>query len=278
MRAVRVVCPAKINTFLSVGPPDATGYHPLRTVLESVSLCDDLVVAIAGESDAFVCGDPGVPEINTVTRALRLAREFAAMPPLRVELTKRIPIQSGMGGGSSDAAGLLRALDVLFPSRLSAHDRHEIARAVGADVPYFLVGGRARAEGYGERLVALDDGPRRHLAIGRPPSGLSTPKAFGRLDACGREWREFPALDAPAHNDFRAVAPEPCARIETVLRQAGAVDACLCGSGSAVFGVFDDDPGAAAGVAAVRAAGFQAWCAHTLTRAESLQWCWDTKL
>lgn len=275
MRSVHALCPAKINSFLSVGPPDATGYHPLRTVFEAVSLSDELIVRAGSGADVFRCDHEGVPEANTVTRALRLAREFAEMPALHIELIKRIPLQSGLGGGSSDAAGLLRALDLLFPSRLTARDRHEIARAVGADVPFFLIGGRARAEGYGERLEPLPDGPRVTLAIGRPSVGVSTAEAFRTLDASTREWRAFPEPGAPVYNDFEAIAPPECAALERVLRDAGARDACLCGSGSAVFGVFEDDAQAEAGAAAARAAHCSAWVAHTLSRSESLHSYWQ---
>lgn len=271
MRAIRVRCPAKINTFLSVGPPDATGYHPLRSVFEAVSLFDELDVRETVGVDAFACEDPGVPAENTVTRALRLAREFAEFPRLTITLTKRIPIQSGLGGGSSDSAGLLRVLGSLYASRFTARDLHEIARAVGADVPYFLVGGTARAEGYGEKLTPLDDIAPRTLVIARPQEGVSTPEAFRLLDAGPRPWLPFPDAQGPIYNDFLAVAPRACRDLVATFRQAGANDASLCGSGSAVFGVFTDGEGAERGERVALAFGAAVWVANTLTRAESLQ-------
>jgi len=106
---VRVQCPAKINEFLAVGPRDARGYHPIRTILQAVGLFDELTISDETEKDTFTC-NWDLPERNTITKAWTLGKELAPLPPLSVTLEKRIPIQGGLGGGSSDAAGFL--LDV----------------------------------------------------------------------------------------------------------------------------------------------------------------------
>lgn len=270
MRAVEVVCPAKVNLFLAVGPPDASGYHPLRTVFQAVSLVDTLTVGFAEGEDEFTCDWEGLPADNTMTKALRLAREFATIPPLRVHLTKRIPAESGLGGGSSDAAGLLRGIAALLPGYIDARDQREIAAAVGADVPFFLVGGKARGEGYGERLTPLPDGEPIWLVLARPNVGVSTPDAYRRLDAAPREWHPFPAEGAPPFNDFESVAPPKCHAVAERLRGLGGESACLSGSGSAVFATFASEAAATSAAKAMQAEACQVWAVRTLTRVESL--------
>ena len=225
-----IECPAKINVFLAVGPPDARGWHPLRTVFQAIDLADTLTVEPAAR-DEIAFSVPGIPPKNTVTEALRLLRERIDVPPLRIHVEKRIPAESGLGGGSSDAAGLLRLLGE------GRDDLGEIALAVGADVSFFLVGGRARAEGYGEILTPLPDLPERWLVLARPDEGCPTPTMFRRLDERTREFREFPEGDA-LYNDFERVAP--CESLDLVERLLvhGADDAALTGSGSVVFGRF----------------------------------------
>ena len=99
-----VRCPAKVNLFLSVGGRDESGLHSLRTIYQAVGVYDELLVEEAGE-ESFECDWPQLPSDNTVTKALRLLRELVPLPPLRISLTKRIPAEAGLGGGSSDAAG-----------------------------------------------------------------------------------------------------------------------------------------------------------------------------
>lgn len=267
--AVLVRCPAKFNTFLSVGAPDPSGYHPLRTVFQALSLYDELVVA-ESDRDAVASDWDGLPADNTLTKTLRLTRELAPLPPLSITLRKRIPAQSGLGGGSSDAAGLLRALSVLYPSVLSTRDRWEIAQAVGADVPFFLVGGLARGEGYGERVSPLEDPAREWLVLARPEVGVSTVEAYRALDAVPRPWLEFPSREAPWHNDFERVMPSTCVEAAEGLLAAGALATVLCGSGSVVAGRAESETHAKRIVETIEVSGLESWVVHTLTRVESL--------
>lgn len=262
-----VKCPAKVNTFLSVGPRDARGYHPIRTVFQAVGLFDELVVDESERDEVF--GDwPELPVDNTITKALRLLREIVPVPPLRITLTKRIPSQSGLGGGSSDAAGLIRAVQRMHPDTTSDHLANTVALAVGSDVPFFLVGGRAQATGYGEQLVPLDDGPRQWLLIVRPEESVSTASAYALLDSIESEWRQF---SEEAYNDFERVAPPACGKIAERLGAHGAKNALLSGSGSAVFGEFDSEAAAFDAQERMFAEGFEvSWVAPTLTREESL--------
>lgn len=263
-----VLCPAKVNLSLAVGPPDARGYHPLRTVFQAVGLFDELVINPSSHA-AFSCDWPDMPSENTVTKAMRLTEELLGMLPVSVHLTKRIPAQAGLGGGSSDAAGYLRALPRLVQGAFPHDFVRDVALAVGADVPFFLVGGRAFGEGYGERLTPLPDEPRRWLVLAKPDGvGCDTPAAYRRLDAAPREWRTDPP---EGYNDFERVAP--CESLDLIerLKSLGAETAMLCGSGSAVFGAFEE-PSLAEGAASrlVNEGGSWVEVAPTLTRAESL--------
>jgi 4-diphosphocytidyl-2-C-methyl-D-erythritol kinase len=267
---LRAACPAKINTFLAVGPPDARAWHPLRTVFQAVSLCDELEIEPAERESLEVIGME-LPAENTVTKALRLARELYDFPALRMRLIKRIPAQSGLGGGSSDAAGLLRLLGRLATEHLDEADVRLIAQAVGADAPYFLVGGRAYAEGYGEKLTPEPDLPEAAIALAMPAEACSTAEAYQRLDAMPREFLERPAEPWTAHNDFERIAP--CASLDLIERMQvhGAFAAGLSGSGSAVWGAFSEAARAQSAAERLREEGAEwSWSGRTLRRDECL--------
>lgn len=263
---VQVHCPAKVNTFLSVGPPDATGYHPIRTIFQAIGLFDILTISDETGQSRIECDWPELPESNTLTKALRLARELVDLPPLTIHLQKQIPAQSGLGGGSSDAAGLLRALP-RFVGDWPWEAAETIAAAVGADVPFFLHGGKAQATGYGERVEPLADADPQWLLIVRPEVGVSTPEAYRRLDSVERAWLEFPADPTITHNDFEMVAPCECTDVIEALLTLGAEAATLCGSGSASFGRFPSEEAARAAQSRFRE---KSWVVPTLTRKESL--------
>ena len=264
---MHVRCPAKVNTFLSVGPRDTRGYHPVRTVLQAVGLFDELELTVANR-DEIVCDWAGLPLENTMTKALRFLRELAQLPPLRIVLTKRIPSQAGLGGGSSNAAGVIRAARAMLPEQVNERFAFEVATAVGADVPFFLVGGRAKATGYGEVVEPLPDLSAQWLVIVKPADSVSTKEAYAALDAAPREWRGFEEV---YYNDFERVSPCACGEIAERLRVFGATDSLLCGAGSAVFGVFDSQERAECARDKARDERLgQAWAVRTLTREESL--------
>ena len=223
---------AKLNLTLRVGPPDARRYHPIRSIFQTVSWSDTVQVEV-GASPAVIFEGAEIPPENTVTKALRMVSEIAPLAPLRVTVTKRIPAESGLGGGSSDAAALLRIVQYLHPG-LPPAEFAGIAAAVGADVPFFLQGGRALAEGYGERLTGLPDPPETWFIVLRPNVGCSTVAMYRALDDSRTN---VPALqDAEiGTNDFESVAPEVCQAAIQTLRNHG-LPAGLSGSGSAVFG------------------------------------------
>jgi 4-diphosphocytidyl-2-C-methyl-D-erythritol kinase len=264
-----IQCPAKINSFLSVGPPDAKGWHPLRTIFEAISLYDVLTIHFGHKEPGIFCDWPGFPAENTLSKTLRLVSESVALPPMRIELEKNIPAQSGLGGGSSDAAGLLKLIHKIFPEALPDYFLKEVALSVGADVPFFLVGGRAKAEGYGEILTPLEDLPNEWAIVVQPRERVSTPDAFKLLDSIDREWHDFDAADAGI-NHFELAAPPVCHEIKAELKAAGAEFSLLTGSGSAVFGLFGQDEEAAIEAFAQFFGRYPfVWMGKTLTREQS---------
>lgn len=240
----QILCPAKINTFLSVGPPDQKGWHPLRSIFQTLALADVLTIHFGHKEPGIFCDWSELPEDNTISKALRLVSESAALPPLRIELEKHIPVQSGLGGGSSDAAGFLKLIRQVFPEALPDYFLNEVALSVGADVPFFLVGGRAKAEGYGEKLTPLPDLSSEWVVVAQPVEKVSTPAAFKLLDSLERDWQDFDEADKGI-NHFESAAPPSCLLIKKELKEAGARLSLLTGSGSAVFGLFEDDESAA---------------------------------
>lgn len=277
---VRVFCPAKLNLFLAVGPKDARGYHPIRTIFQAVDLFDTLEIERCDGSHRITCNWADLPAENTITKALRLLSEIAQVPALEIHLTKQIPAESGLGGGSSDAAGLIRAINHFLPAPIADYHLHDVAVSVGMDVPFFLVGGRAIGRGYGEKLEQLEDQTADWFVVVRPPIGVSTKEAYDRLDATEREWRELPASHTELFNDFQRVMPCDCDDWMDRLLAHGAQSALLSGSGSAVFARFDGESGAnhaaeALKVEYVRSYGpsvqIPVWVTRSLTRAESLR-------
>lgn len=266
---VTVPCPAKVNLFLAVGKPDARGYHPLRTIFQAVGLYDTLTLDDEAEP-GFFCHGMELPAENTVTKTLRMLSEYALIPPLRIELEKQIPHEAGLGGGSSDAAGLMRGIRPFLVAPIAEGFLRDIAIAVGADVPFFLVGGRARATGYGEILEPLPDAPEAWYLIVKPSEGVPTGPAFRALDAMDYSWRDFP-IDDTLYNDFERVAPCVCGELCERLVVHGARDAALTGSGSAVFGRFKSQAEAeAAQVKLDREVDLPSWVVPTLSRRQSL--------
>ena len=223
-----------------MGKKDHRGYHPLRSIFQAISLYDELHIE-RSDTLSFECDDPSVPEDNTIVRAARLMMEVADFPPVAVKLIKRIPSEAGLGGGSSDAAGIIRSAKSLMSVPLPEYEKKAIAKSIGADVSFFLTGGRARAEGYGDKLTQVPSpDPVEWYVIAQPEDRCSTKVAYNRLDEMDFEWRVFPTEDI-IYNDFERVAP--CGSLDLIerLQVHGARDAGLTGSGSAVFGRFTSE-------------------------------------
>ncbi|NIS29848.1 MAG: 4-(cytidine 5'-diphospho)-2-C-methyl-D-erythritol kinase, partial [Actinobacteria bacterium] len=174
-------CPGKINLLLRVVDRRPDGFHELDTVFQTIDLRDRLEIG-PGEGLRLICDDPGIPcdESNLVLRAVRLLERDVARRPLQASLVlrKSLPAQAGLGGGSSDAAGALLLGCRFWGLEPSPEELERLAAELGADVPFFLVGGTARGTGRGDRIEALEPLPETPLILGFPPFGVSTAEVF----------------------------------------------------------------------------------------------------
>jgi 4-diphosphocytidyl-2-C-methyl-D-erythritol kinase len=288
MKLVLVPAYAKVNLRLDVLGRRADGYHELRTIFQAISLHDTLVLEtkrepgielrIAGNSQ--LAGEPG--QDNLVHRAIEeLGREIGLQQGVHAVLTKRIPVGRGLGGGSSDAAAALVGLLRLTGKRIAAARLLEIASGLGADVPFFLHGGRALGIGRGDEIYPLPDVVRRQLLVISPHEiSVPTKDAYEWLSQeltngedptklmrfCALCWRP---QGGALSNDFEAAVFPRYSRLAAIKRellQQGAAEASLAGSGSAVFGVYQHP--AKARRAARAFPKDQVFLCSTLSRAE----------
>jgi len=252
-----IACPAKINLTLEVLNRREDGYHALRSVMVPLALADELTIE-PSDTFTFRCSDASLE--NDANLVVRAARALNPNPKVAIALTKRIPSQAGLGGGSSDAAGVLRTALAGAVTPILGHDWVAIARALGSDVPFFLVESGALVEGTGERVTATGVLPDWHVLIVKPPVAVSTAAAYAMLDARPRPSRarnesvsiqmltalqrcDFLAVEQLLSNDFHDVIAESSAEVRAsvdALRFAGANNALLAGSGSAVFTLAPD--------------------------------------
>jgi 4-diphosphocytidyl-2-C-methyl-D-erythritol kinase len=250
---LKVRAHAKINVSLRVCGLRPDGYHELRTVFQSIALHDTVFVRRARGPVVVTTTDPSVPEgrDNLTWRALemvwRIARRPAAPAGLRIHLVKRIPAGGGLGGGSSDAAAVIRAMIKLWRVRLDAEAIRAIARELGADVPFFLRGGTALGLDRGDAIFDLPDLPRHWIVLAMPDFSVSTVAAFGWFDAQSRpdvDVQRIPGVNGPVgevRNDLEAVVAShypQIAEIKCSLLRSRAIAAAMTGSGSTVFGLF----------------------------------------
>jgi len=282
MIAVRAF--AKINLDLRIVGGLAGGYHELRTTFQSIALHDRLSFTTRRGSLVIESDDPACPvDGNIVERAASLmwkASGRSGSPAgVRVRIEKRIPVAAGLGGGSADAAAALPALARLWSVRLTPSQLLEMAASLGADVPFFLVGGTARGTGRGDVLSPLADRTRRWVVVATPPFGVSTKDAYRWFDeadaATPHAGRPFLGrrLSRGPHplNDLQ---PPVVARLPQIgqlideLRRHGASPAAMSGSGSAVFGLFARLSSAEAAADALVGHGRRVLLTRTLSRHE----------
>jgi 4-diphosphocytidyl-2-C-methyl-D-erythritol kinase len=282
---------AKINLELRLLGPRPDGYHEIRTVYQSLALHDVLVFRRRPGPFALRCRGAGLPAdpTNLIWRAAaglwRFAGRSGEPSGIAVALRKKIPVQAGLGGGSSDAAATLVALNRLWRLGLPAEALQRVAATLGADVPYFLVGGTALGLGRGDDLYPLVDAPRYSVVLVCFDSGVSTREAYRWYDedtAGGSETLagvgfsvvRWAGCRLVVTNAFEPVVgrrlPQVLAAKQALL-DAGAVAATLAGSGSAVFGLFMTLAAARRAAAVARQTGCLALVTSTVRRGEFLR-------
>ena len=259
MKTVHEKAYAKLNISLDVGKRREDGFHEMTMVMQSISLADAVTVTLndtgrvrARTSLPFIPGD----ERNLAVKAALCYLEAIGRQGQGawIEIQKAVPVGAGMGGGSSDAAAVLRAMNALFDHALSTPELEKLSCAVGSDVAFCVAGGTALATGRGEKLEALPPLPDCTFVVCKPEFSISTPELFRKLDqmplrrhpdtagltaairegqlgqVCRRMYNVFEDVD---DRRMRTVAD-----IKSRLLDAGALGAVMTGTGSAVFGVF----------------------------------------
>jgi 4-diphosphocytidyl-2-C-methyl-D-erythritol kinase len=282
---------AKINWSLRILGKRPDGYHEVVTVLQTISLHDELTFELRENGPlSLSCDDPLIPvdDTNLVMKAaLFLQERFQGSFGGTIHLRKRIPAQGGLGGGSSNAALALMAIKKLWQDKdLGIEELLDPAAGFGADVPFFLVGGRCRATGTGTTLTPLLDGPKQYLIIVTPNAKISTAHAYASLNApslttsdsasiLSSSLADLNSADSrqwPLCNDFERVIFEiepEIERAKIALLDAGAWGALLAGSGSSVFGVFDNESVRDCGLKNLRCeAGWRVFSCETISGEE----------
>lgn len=283
---------AKINWILRILGKRADGYHEVVTVLQTISLHDELTIQLSEQGPIKLsCDDPTIPtgKDNLIFKAVEFLKAGSQDDfGVEFELKKRIPAMGGLGGASSNAAVTLKAISALWKS--ADIDIEEFGPAsLGADVPFFLKGGRCAATGIGEVLKPLDDGPKQYLIVVTPNAKVSTAHAYASLNAAtlttsnsasilSSSLADLNSADSrqwPLCNDFERVIFEikpEIKRAKNALLDAGAWSALLAGSGSSVFGVFDSDASRDRGLENLRReSGWRVFACETISRDEYIR-------
>lgn len=242
---MRVRAFAKINLSLRVLGTRRDGFHELRTIFQSIALHDELTIHRTRGPFILTSDDPAcvADETNLIWRAAARTWEAADRPGalrgVAIHLAKRIPMQAGLGGGSSDAAATIRALGNAW--RVPADEQRRIGTALGADIPYFFEGGTALGVERGDVVRPMADVRRAWVVLAVPSFGVSTNEAFAWWDEEQGRGRSAAPADVAWINDLQRPVvrryPE-IGRMIRALRRLGATHAAMTGSGSTVFGLF----------------------------------------
>lgn len=261
--SVTVHAPAKINLTLDIVGVRADGYHLLESVFQSVDIYDTIVAEKAehGVITLEVLGQPcNCPvEKNTAYKAAKVFFDHTGIEGgVHLTVTKRIPQQAGMGGGSADAAGVLWALDTLYDTRLGNSRLHRMGEKIGADVPFCVVGHTLFVTGIGEGLTSWGPMPYCHIVVAQPAEGISTAEAYAAIDRATITRRPDHEMvkNAIRRGDLRTICSQVINVFEEATELAGVKDirrrmeafSPLCsqmtGSGSCVFAIFEDEEAA----------------------------------
>lgn len=264
---------AKLNLTLDVLGCRPDGYHDLRMVMQSITLADNLTIHPSqGERTQVRCNFSFLPngDQNLAAKAARCFYQALgrSAPPLDIRIQKRIPVCAGMAGGSTDAAAVLRGLNQQEGLPFSPAQLAQVGEAVGADVPYCVLGGTALAEGRGELLTPLPTLPKCFVVVCKPDFSISTPELFGRVDSvklhhhpdtsgmlAALQQGDLPGVARRMYNVFEDVLPARQAVQVTEIKQTlihfGALGATMSGTGPTAFGLFTQRSDAEAARAAL---------------------------
>ena len=281
-----LIAPAKVNLALDILGTRPDGYHDMRMVMQTISLCDTVAVEETAAGFELCTDGDFIPEGKKTLEQRAAEAFFAAIgqpkPGLRVTLEKVTPAYAGLGGGSADVAALLRILRDTYAPELSTEELERIGLTVGSDMPFCVRGGTALAEGRGEVLTDLTPLPDCWFVLCKPDFGIPTPILFARVD--GGELTHRPDIDgmrlaleagdlasvaARLGNVFEEVLPEEYREVFSIkkrLLELGALNAAMSGSGPTVFGIFAERETAQQAAKALRADYAQTYLAEPVQK------------
>ena len=273
MREIAIRANAKLNLCLDVLGAMDDGYHAMRMVMHSATLCDEVRIALTDDGAVLAESNYGFLPQGEKNIAVQAAQAFFAAAGMegqgaRITLRKRIPVGAGLGGGSTDAAAVLRGLNELTGAQFSPEALEELGLKLGSDVPFCIRGGAALATGRGEVLTPIAPLPECGIVICKPRFSIRTPDLFRRIDTRRSRIRpdtdgliaamaagDLPGVARRMYNVFEDVLPRKCAEIGVIkhrLLDAGALGAVMTGTGSAVIGLFETLPAAEAAAEELR--------------------------
>lgn len=259
MSKLEIKAYAKINLGLDVVRRLENGYHEVKMVMQTVGIYDVLTFEKTPEGIIITTDSGELPtdENNLIYKAARLMKErYGITEGVRIHLQKNIPIAAGMAGGSTDAAATLRGVNELFELGASKQELMELGVKIGADVPYCVLGGTALAEGIGEKLTSLQSAPDCFVLVAKPDINVSTKFVYEHLDATGVE--KHPDIDgmveAIAQGNLQGIVERMENVLESVtipahpiidtiksrMKELGAANSLMSGSGPTVFGIFTE--------------------------------------
>ena len=258
MDSIRLKARAKINLGLDVLGKREDGYHEVRMVMQTIGIYDRLILTKIPEEEIRITSNLAflpVNENNLIYKAIKLLKDEYHFPGgVSVDLNKFIPVAAGMAGGSTDAASTMFGVNRLFGLNLSMGKMMELGVRLGADVPYCVMGGTALAEGIGEKLTPLAPAPDCYVLVAKPDINVSTKYVYEHLDA--QEIRKHPDIDgmveAIAEESLQGILDRMQNVLETVtvsaypiiqkikdrMKELGAINSLMSGSGPTVFGIF----------------------------------------
>jgi len=284
---------AKINWTLEILGKRPDGYHEVRTLLQTVSAADELTFELAERGITIDCDHPEVPldETNLVYRAAKLFGDFTgAGKGVRIRINKRLPVAAGLGGGSSNAAVTLLALQKLWNVQVAPPDLFNLGAKLGADAPFFLIGGTCLGVGRGDEIYPLADINEEFLLLVNAGIAIPTREAYANLPPELTKPRtdikmplsfeaayaaiSRPSDPVPLVNDLEksALVRNPALiEIRRRLKQAGARGVLMSGSGSTIFAIFDSDKARSSAESDLSETGWRRLRARTLGRTEYLR-------
>lgn len=252
------LAPAKLNLYLKVVGKRADGYHFIESVMQTIDLFDILDIELIDKEDILItCNEEDIPCDNrniAYKCAYELFNYLGIKKGVKIDIKKNIPYGAGLGGGSSDGATVIVALNKMLSLNLSLEELIKIGGKVGADIPFLILGGTAKVRGIGEVVERVLSVKNCFFVIVKPPAYVSTKEAYEKIDKelinrrsnfnnilKSIENKDILKMSNYLENDFEIIAPKIIDEVKRKLSDTGAINSLMTGSGPAVFGLFRDE-------------------------------------